>query len=118
MKTSILMIVLAACVSAVATPAVAVPVDSVCTVDAVAAYANRIHIHCSRLGTGLGFTPPLYLAVEANSPLATQALIIATRALSTPDHQLGVTWENQISSNPPGCLATDCRRLLGVSASP
>lgn len=98
-----------------------------CVVVDVAAFSNRIHVHCvvpTQTHTGLysrGYTPPpqpdvgiVYFAVGAQSDpaLADRALELATAAaqMNKPVH---VFCRTNPAENPPGCLASDCRKLTG-----
>ena len=98
-----------------------------CVVVDIAAFVNRVHVHCvvpSGVHSGLytrGYEPPpqpdvgiVYFAVgTASDPgLADRVLRLATSAaqLNKPVH---VFYRTDAAENPPGCLATDCRKLTG-----
>jgi hypothetical protein len=121
MKAIVASIALATSVVAFVAPAVAGPLKGLCRVDEVAAFTDRIHIHCSAVtysNNGTSMANLRYLAVESNSPLAAEAVTLATRAMGQPKQQLVVIFDNDTNKNPGGCLIEDCWRLLGVVTVP
>ena len=99
-----------------------------CVVVDIAAFANRVHVHCvvpPSVHTGLytrGYEPPpqpdvgiVYFAVgTASDPgLSDRVLRLATSAaqLNKPLH---IFYRTDPAENPPGCLSADCRRLTGL----
>ncbi len=95
-----------------------VATETACTVAEVAANANLVHVYCSSGGgvANLGtddFFVVRYFAVALNDPLAPHLIAIGTSAQQT-GRQIAVSFDPNPSANPPGCLASDCRRALAV----
>jgi len=115
-----------------------------CQLDNVAAFENRVHVHCrvaqtgapgspvsqalgSFLGGSTGAAGPIsdaataarlaaigYFAVESGSPLATRVLQLGATAVSN-GRTVDIFFDDGAGANPPGCLQNDCRRLIGLS---
>ncbi len=99
-----------------------------CVIVDVAAFQNRVHVHCVAPGGGVtwglhsrDYQPPpqpdvgiVYFAVGAASDpaLADRVLHLATAAahLNKPVH---IFYRTDPTENPPGCLPADCRKLTG-----
>jgi hypothetical protein len=100
-----------------------------CTIQDVAAFTNRVHVHCAyddgRSGGGLytrDYQPPpvpdrnvVYFAVGATSDpaLADRVIALATSA-SQQNKPLTIFYRTNPAENPPGCQPNDCRRLTGI----
>ena len=88
-----------------------------CTVGEVAVYPDRIHVFCSAGGgnspTGGGPVAIKYFAVEIGSPIAANAVSIASAA-TVHGRPVAITFDHDASDNPAGCLPGDCRRLVGI----
>jgi hypothetical protein len=100
-----------------------------CTIRDVAAFTNRVHIHClSDGGRPSGslysrdYQPPpqpdanvSYFAVgaAADPALADRVIALAASA-SQQNKQVTVFYRTDPAENPPGCLPSDCRRLTGL----
>lgn len=106
-------------------PAHAAPTGAGCTVVDVATFDNRVHIHCTPPVTASSFKPcpggcpqggpnaPTYVAVEATSPMASNVVLVGLSALINK-RDVYIWYDNNVSANPAGCNANDCRRLIGV----
>jgi len=100
-----------------------------CTLMDVAAFTNRVHVHCAPAGAASGgglytrdYSPPpqpdagiVYFAVgaAADPALADRVIALATSA-SQQNKQVQIFYRTSPAENPPGCLASDCRRLSGI----
>lgn len=100
-----------------------------CQIADVAAFSNRVHIHCATGGTTFGsglytrdYVPPpqpdagiFYFAVGAASDpaLADRVIALAT-SVSQQNKQVQILYRTDPAENPPGCLPSDCRRLTGL----
>jgi hypothetical protein len=89
-----------------------------CFVQSIAAFPNRVHIHCMAFPT----TGPLssgavrYFATEnsvATNAMALTILSVANAAIQR-NRTLTITYRNSPNQNPAGCNPSDCRRILGV----
>ena len=60
-------------------------------------------------------TPPTYVAVESNSPMAATVVQIGLAALASK-HSVDIFFDDNAGANPAGCNGNDCRRLIGVVA--
>lgn len=101
-----------------------------CFIADVAAFINRIHVHCAPAGTTFGnglyvhdYAPPpepdagiVYFAVGAASDpaLADRVIAVATSA-TQQNRQVQILYRTNPAENPPGCQANDCRRLVGLT---
>jgi hypothetical protein len=97
-----------------------------CDLDEVASFDNRVHLHCKSNSTSSDPTnaanwfitsAAMYLAVEVNSPMAQSVTQIGLAALDKHT-KVFVIVDSDPDHNPPGCLAKDCRRLVGVVKGP
>ena len=127
MKTFVLGVVVLACsLSALTMSSRAHAGQAVaeCAVVDVATFDNRVHIHCQTpitacgLAAGGGPCPdqgnvPTYVAVEANSPMASSVVQVGLVALSG-NKRLTVFFDDDTGANPAGCNQNDCRRIIGV----
>lgn len=84
-----------------------------CTVDNVAAFNNRIHLHCTTAPIA-GVTYFAYASDPAHFSTANQMLAVANTAFAL-GKPVVVFYNSDSSLNPPGCNAGDCRGLVGVS---
>lgn len=93
-----------------------------CQVTDVSVFGDRVHVRCvegnlvgaylaTTAGQSATYSPFAFFAVPTSSPLAGVVATLATsaRASSKP---LQITYQVQASSNPAGCAASDCRRIL------
>lgn len=102
------------------TPAAADQKSVGCMVVDVAAFSNRIHIHCPSPSMALAnlannpqtMVPP-YFAIEVTSPAA-QGLLQLGQAGLLFKRGLIIFYDTDMSHNPIGCNQNDCRRLLGA----
>ena len=95
---------------AIATNADAGPSSFVCTPIGVQADANLAAIRCSNPSHTL---PVFFYGTERNSALAEDVRQLGIAAL-TSNKKLFISFEMFSSSNPPGCLSLDCRRLYTI----
>jgi hypothetical protein len=84
-----------------------------CTnVNNVAAFDNRIHLRCSQANGSV-----LYYAYPTNGSngyTANRMLAVAQTAFALGNVTF-VYYDADSSHNPPGCNASDCRLLVGIS---
>lgn len=77
-----------------------------CYVTEVAMYDNRAHILCGVMFFAIADTP-------ANKTLINRVLAIGLTNMSM-NRQVRVVFDTLAENNPPGCLTTDCRKLIGI----
>lgn len=113
----IALVLAALTVGLVPLPAAAQSTEEVsCTVGEIAVFPDRVHVFCS---AGAGQTSLIipgtirYFSVEIGSPLALPLITIASAA-TAHGRPIAVTSSTVVTENPAGCLAHDCRRLVGV----
>jgi len=86
---------------------------SPCTVQQVAMFGNRAHIRCTE---AVGTTSIRFFAV-ADTP-ANKSLINRVLAIGLTQMSMGravyIEYDNNSANNPPGCLVSDCRKLVGI----
>jgi hypothetical protein len=114
----------------VATLPAAGELSRTCWMADVAAFRNRVHVHCSTQAGGIpggglyspDYTPPpeadvaiVYFALGATSDpaLADRVIALATSA-SQQNKQVRIFYRTNPAENPPGCLPSDCRGLTGL----
>jgi hypothetical protein len=99
-----------------------------CVIADVAAFTNRVHVRCphgSSPRSGLytrEYTPPvqpdpavIYFAVGATADPALADRVIALAGLAVEQNKsVVIFYRTNPAENPPGCLAQDCRRLVGI----
>ncbi len=86
-----------------------------CTIANVAVYENRIHVKCVP-GDGAIFYFA-YAVDSAHSSTANRMLATANSAYAVGD-KLVVWYDSNSSHNPPGCLVSDCRLMVGLAWVP
>ena len=98
-------------------------ISASCSVVDVAAFSNRVHLHCTAPVTACSLTPggcpseakpPSYVAVEVTSAMAPSVVQIGLAAL-TGKRLVTIFFDDNAGANPAGCNTNDCRRLLGVA---
>ena len=114
----------------VATLPAATELRRTCFIADVAAFSNRVHVHCAPAGTTFGgglytrdYVPPpepdagiVYFAVGAASDAALADRVIALATSATQQNrQVQILYRTSAAENPPGCQANDCRRLIGLT---
>jgi len=99
-----------------------------CWITELASFENRVHIRClpapspgslsSHPGSSLPDPGVLYLAVDTTKMgyFADRVIAIAQTAIQMKAY-VAVVYDSDIADNPPGCLATDCRKLVAVTLS-
>jgi hypothetical protein len=84
-----------------------------CDVTNVAAYDNRIHVRClTSPGSGIWFFA--YPISGASGYTANRMLAVAQTAFAL-NEDVYIYYMLNSDSNPPGCYATDCRLMTGIS---
>jgi hypothetical protein len=86
-----------------------------CNVWQVAIFSNRAHILC-KTSKLVGTDTVWFFAVEntsANKTLINRMMAIGLTQMSL-DHNVVVYFDTLSANNPPGCLAADCRKLIGI----
>jgi len=86
-----------------------------CTIVDVAVYENRIHVQCFPGDGGIFYFA--YATDSAHSSTANRLLAVANSAYAVGDH-LWVLYDSNSSHNPPGCLVSDCRLMVGLAWAP
>ena len=89
-----------------------------CTVGSVAAFRDRLIIHCAAPPAGKGLEgagdgPPKDFGIESTGPLTDPVLRLAMGAKST-GRPLAILYVKDPVANPPGCPADRCRRIAGI----
>lgn len=99
-----------------------------CQIEDVAAFTNRVHVRCPYgpiVHSGLytrDYEPPprpdpgiRFFAVGAtvDPALADRVIALASLAIEQNKHVV-IFYRTDPAENPPGCLASDCRRLVGI----
>lgn len=89
-----------------------------CTVSSVAAFRDRVVIHCAAPPAGKGLegaadAPPRDFAIESMGPLTDPVLRLAVSARSG-GRPLAILYVKDPAANPPGCPAERCRRIAGI----
>ena len=101
-----------------------------CRIGHIAVYANRVHVHCSTLGLALesamsqmpggsGQPPPssapafFAVGLQSEPALANLTVSLATAA-AAQNKRVQILFDTSQASNPPGCQANDCRRLISL----
>lgn len=105
--------VAALCLSAVApmSAAQAGKQSRECAIEDVAIYSDRIVIQCTAKGGKK--IPVKFYAVAVDSPIAP---MIVELGLASLKRKVKVFFIDDVSLNPPGCLAEDCRKIDGIIA--
>ncbi len=87
-----------------------------CNVDQVGVMANRIHIKCAP-NPGQAYTKDIpYYAMRLNEPEAKIDNIIALAIASKQIRKPLVVWFDQSDyKSLPGCLGSNCRRLVAAA---
>jgi len=99
-----------------------------CVIVDIAAFANRVHVHCvvpTGVHSGLytrDYTPPpqpdvgiVYFAVgTASDPGLADRVIALARSAAQLNKPVQIFYRTDPAENPPGCLASDCRKLTGL----
>jgi hypothetical protein len=86
-----------------------------CNITEVAILGNRAHIKCAN-SVVVGTDTVRYFAIEntsANETLINRVMAIGLTNMSM-NRYVYVHYETLSSSNPPGCLTGDCRKLYSV----
>jgi len=120
-----------------AQPASATVQERQCFVMEAAVYKDRVHVFCATPEMSLAVAlrgsaelkakiqkqiqdaagkPPFY-ALALNDPMADKVLILANMAMAAGT-MLQIDFEDDSRMNPAGCGAGDCRRIVGVRATP
>jgi hypothetical protein len=86
----------------------AAPTRAICTPIGVQSDTNTVAVRCTTTVPSIS-----YFAVELTSQLADDVRQLGIAAL-TSSRNLTVNYESSTLSNPPGCAASDCRRLLMI----
>ncbi len=89
-----------------------------CSVASVAAFRDRVVIHCTAQSGGAGPAGssdggPRDFAIEAMGPLTDPVLRLAVSAKAT-GRPLAILYVKDAVANPPGCSADRCRRIAGI----
>lgn len=89
-----------------------------CTVSSVAAFRDRVIIHCAAPPPakgleGAGEGPPRDFGIESMGPLTDPVLRLAMGAKSA-GRPLAILYVKDPVANPPGCPADRCRRIAGI----
>lgn len=87
-----------------------------CTIEHVSVFDNRWHIKCT---TALPANV-YYFAIEndlEHKLMGDRMLVLANTALAL-NKPVGIYYSTLSIQNPFACLATDCRRLVGVLLAP
>lgn len=87
-----------------------------CIIQELAQIDTRIHVRCQANFGGIGptivyFAAPAQSAADVRLANRYMSLLITAWAFN---RQPVIAWEDSSALNPPGCLATDCRRLTQV----
>ena len=91
-----------------------------CKIIDVAIYSNRAHVKCDVpfvLGLAPKTTSVYYFAIantNENKMLINRVMAIGLTTMSM-NRSAYLVVETASAQNPPGCLASDCRQLLGLS---
>jgi hypothetical protein len=81
-----------------------------CTPANIAVFSNRIHIKCSQaLQDGTQF-----FAVATSDPSVDRILSVLNVAIVSPGLKVVLDYATSPSDNPPGCLTSDCRKMLSI----
>lgn len=86
-----------------------------CSITQVAMHYNRAHILCF-IPADVDGTNVIYFAVAdtpANKTFINRVLAIGLTGMSM-NKNVQVVFDTLASNNPPGCLTTDCRKLIGI----
>jgi hypothetical protein len=85
-----------------------------CTVADIGSFPDRVHVRCQPAVAGtIGF-----FATETNGAMAATVTGPAMAGAAAGHHQIAVFFDPDAAANPSGCLAGNCRRLLGTSLAP
>mgnify|MGYP001360767452 CR=1 FL=1 len=87
-----------------------------CNIDQVAIFSNRAHIRCSN-SVIVGSDTVYSFAIAnttANKTLINRMMAIGLTNMSM-NRYVHVYFETLSSSNPSGCLTSDCRKLVGIT---
>jgi len=87
----------------------------ICQVAQVAVFGSRAHILC-KTSKVVGTDTVWFYAVantSANKTLINRMMTIGLTQMSLDDNVV-VYFDTLSANNPPGCLVTDCRKLVGI----
>lgn len=89
-----------------------------CSVASVAAFRDRVVVHCAGPAAPSGLTgaadgPPRDFAIETTGPLTDPVLRLAVAAKGG-GRPLAILYVKDPGANPSGCPADRCRRIAGV----
>lgn len=84
------------------------------TPDQVAAFTNRVHVHCTNVTGPTTVTARWFAVSTADSAMASRFMSIIQSAVLTTQPLYLYIDPNDLSGADFGCAIGDCRRLWGV----
>jgi hypothetical protein len=86
-----------------------------CTISELAVHTNRIHIRCNPGDGGISF----FAASTASAEIVrtNQFLTLGNTAYAL-GKTINIWYETDQAQNPPGCLTSDCRKIIALVIRP